>query len=182
MTISFIQFSPEKAVAALTYLINGTTNDMYLALKMLYVADKKHMAKSGRFIAGDNYVAMTNGATPSKTYDLVKFVRGDGSSHYGYPEVRNFFTIDAKSHQITLSAAVPEQLLSPIAKECLDEVIEEYQRDDSFRHWYNAAHDRAWTKTKLSHPITGAPEMSDKAIASTIPNSDALLTYLEEFG
>lgn len=180
MSISFIQFSPEKAVAALAYLSRGTTSDMYLVLKMFYVADKKHLARSGRFIAGDQYVAMRSGATPSKAYDLMKYVRGDKESHFGYPEANNFFTVDAKTHQITLHAEVPEQFLSPIAKDCLDEIIEEYKANDSLRYWYSAAHDGAWERTKQSHPLHGAPEMSDMEIASTIPNSDQLQNYLEE--
>ena len=182
MTISIIQFSPKKAVAALAYLINGTTTDMYLLMKMLYVADKKHLAKSGRFIAGDRYVAMPKGATPSGTYDLVKFVRGDGNSHFGFPEAREILTVDSDTHQFELLSNVPEQHLSPAAKECLDEVIEKYKENPSVSYWFRAAHDSAWTKTKVRHPIDNAPQMSDVAIASTIPDSDELQDFLQNTG
>jgi len=182
VTISIIQFSPKKAVAALAYLINGATTDMYVLLKMLYVADKKHLAKSGRFMAGDKYVAMPKGATPSGTYDLVKFVRGDGDSHFGFPEIRDILTVDPETHQIELLSDVPEQHLSRAAKECLDEVIDKYRENPSLGYWFKAAHDSAWTKTKVRHPIDGAPQISGVAIASTIPDSDELQDYLQEAG
>ena len=41
-------------------------------LKLLYIADRQMLAKTGRPITGDRVVAMDNGPVLSQTYDLIK--------------------------------------------------------------------------------------------------------------
>ncbi len=79
------RFKEQKALAAILYvahqLIEKTPErraDLYKLQKVLYFADKNHMAKYGRSIAGDFYVAMKDGPVPSRTYDMLKHIRGDG--------------------------------------------------------------------------------------------------------
>lgn len=61
----------EKTTEVLLYITEQVT-DVYNALKVLYFADKDHLAKYGRQICGESYVAMKDGPVPSCTYDLVK--------------------------------------------------------------------------------------------------------------
>ena len=70
-------FQPQKAVAAAAFLIEKTGQSLYTLMKMLYLADRLHLSRHGRFIAGDNYTAMRQGPVPSITYDLFKHVRGE---------------------------------------------------------------------------------------------------------
>lgn len=79
------QFKEQKALASILYvaheLIDKTPEkraDLYKLQKVLYFADRNHMAKYGRPISGDFYVAMKDGPVPSRTYDMLKHVRGDG--------------------------------------------------------------------------------------------------------
>lgn len=182
MTVSINNFSPEKALAALMYLVRHTTDNMYVVMKMLYVVDKIHLEKTGRFMAGDYYVAMGKGATPSGTYDIVKFVRGDGIYDCGFPKAKDFFSIDCESNRIALKRDVPEQHLSEIARTCLDAVIREYSANSNSGHWFRRAHDSAWSKTRALHPFSKAPDMSDERIAATLPNSNEVLGALSEQG
>jgi uncharacterized phage-associated protein len=68
----FFKMSWPKAVEAIHYLasIHPGITPFYVA-KILYYADKSHMADWGRPICGDFYVAMENGPVPSNTYRLV---------------------------------------------------------------------------------------------------------------
>jgi uncharacterized phage-associated protein len=79
------RFREQKALTAILYvaheLIKKTPEkraDLYKLQKVLYFADKNHMAEYGRPITGDFYVAMKDGPVPSRTYDMLKQVRGDG--------------------------------------------------------------------------------------------------------
>jgi len=79
------KFKEEKSLAAVLYIAHELIEkspehraDLYKLLKILYFADKKHLAKYGRSITGDFYVAMKDGPVPSRTYDMLKHIRGDG--------------------------------------------------------------------------------------------------------
>ena len=70
-------FDVEKATEVLLY-ISSRCPDMYTALKILYFADKYHLARYGRSICGGSYAALKHGPVPSEAYDMIQFVRGDG--------------------------------------------------------------------------------------------------------
>ena len=164
------------------YLVRHSTDNMYIVMKMLYAADKLHLEQTGRFMAGEDYVAMGKGATPSGTYDIVKYVRGDGHLDRGLPTAKNFISVERESNRLILKRGVPEQDLSEIARKCLDVVIREFSENSSPWHWYHRAHDTAWKKTRAMHPFSRAPEMSEERIAATLPNSHEVLGALSEKG
>jgi len=177
MTVSVNEFDPKIALAALMYLVREASDDLYTLMKMLYVADKKHLSLSGRFIAGDDYIAMENGATPSGAYDLVKYVRGDHSLHRGLPEVNQFIRVEDKT-RLELTADVPEDDLSEIAIRCLDEVVGLWHKHPNWVFWYKLAHDTAWQESLQEN--NPAPPIDIEAVARSIPNSQSLLDYLSD--
>lgn len=70
------KFNRDKAIATVLFIAeklikrygkNGA--DLHKIFKILYFADQKHLAKYGRPIVGDFYVAMREGGVPSKIYD-----------------------------------------------------------------------------------------------------------------
>jgi uncharacterized phage-associated protein len=78
------KFNQEKAIAAILLIAdrlikrhgkNGA--DLHKIFKIIYFADRKHLATYGRPIIGDFYIAMKDGGVPSRIYDMVKMVRGD---------------------------------------------------------------------------------------------------------
>lgn len=72
-------FSEDKALAAILFLANREGKiDLYALLKTIYYADKNHLHDWGRTITGDGYAKMDCGPVPSKTYYMLKSVRGDG--------------------------------------------------------------------------------------------------------
>jgi len=73
MAISFV-FDIRKAIAATAFLAEREAGklDMFLSIKMLYVADKKALQQRGKTVTGDKMVAMPKGPILSRIYNLFK--------------------------------------------------------------------------------------------------------------
>jgi len=67
-------FDIRKAIAATALLMKheGGQLDMFLGLKMLYLADKKALIEWGKTITGDKFVSMKRGPILSNVYNLFK--------------------------------------------------------------------------------------------------------------
>jgi len=139
-------FQVEKAVAALAYLFQNSQADLYAAMKMMYLADRSHLERFGRFIAGDAYVAMKNGPAPDGAYRMLKAVRGDEPDAIGADEARAVFA-STGNNTFKVAAAPDYDDLSRSDIECLDGAIATFKaggwarvRDES----HDAAWDAAW--------------------------------------
>lgn len=68
-----------KAIAATAFLAKREAGklDLFLSIKMLYVADKKALESWGKTITGDKMVAMPKGPVLSRVYNLFK---GEGTA------------------------------------------------------------------------------------------------------
>lgn len=86
-------FDTQKAIEAILY-ISYKQNDLLHIMKALFFADKMHLAKYGRSITGDVYIAMPYGHVPSGAFDIVKFVRGDGKYIIEAPAKEAFAVIN----------------------------------------------------------------------------------------
>lgn len=164
-------FKVEKAVAAISYLVSRTGESMYPVLKMLYLADKCHLERYGRFIVGDRYVAMPKGPVPSGTYDLLKFVRGDRTFFDGGEVAKQTFALDRQTHKFSLKGDPSFDALSESDIECLDEVASLCeQRGTNFIR--DASHDEAWKAT------TQNGDIAVEAIAAQFDDGPALVQHL----
>jgi len=67
-------FDIEKAIAAVTFLIQkeGGEVDMFLSVKMLYLADKQALINWGKTITGDSFYSLPKGPILSEVYNLFK--------------------------------------------------------------------------------------------------------------
>ena len=73
-----VQFDKTKTLNALLYVANRVQRkDFHKIFKVIYFADRQHLADWGRPITGDTYIAMDAGPVPSRLYDMLKIVRGD---------------------------------------------------------------------------------------------------------
>ncbi len=162
-------FSVEKTVEVLLYIVK-TVPDTYRALKVLYLADKKHLAEYGRLICGDSYVAMKLGPVPSGAYDIVKHVRGDGFCWTDVP-ITEAFTV--QNYDIVPLREPALELLSESDIECLDAAIEEFGHL-SFGELKDLSHDTAWESSDRND---GIPL---EAIAKALPDSDLLVDYIQD--
>lgn len=164
-------FNTAKAVAAIAFLAEKTGETMYPVFKTLYLAEKSHLERYGRFILGDYYVAMAEGPVPSATYDMLKFVRGDRQYFTDGGLAKEAFSLDRNSHRFTLHHQPDLDALSDSDIECLTEAAElcvkrgtRFVRDES--------HDDAWKAT----PRNAA--MAVEAIAAQLADGPALVQHL----
>jgi uncharacterized phage-associated protein len=68
------KYDIEKTIAAVAYLMQQEHGklDMFVSIKMLYLADKNAFVSWGKSITGDTFVSMPRGPVLSKTYNLFK--------------------------------------------------------------------------------------------------------------
>ena len=162
------QFDSEKALEVLLY-IAARVSDVYTALKVLYFADMKHLAKYGRQISGDSYIAMALGPVPSESYDIVKIARGEDWHSLSIPVVPS---LSADRTTLRGLRAADMDYLSESDVECLDEAIQEYA-SLSFSELLSLSHkDVAYERADRN----GVIPIED--IVAGLPERDALLAYL----
>ena len=170
-------FDIRKATAATALLVAETGESMYPVMKMLYLADKLHLERYGRFIAGDTYSAMEKGPVPSQTYDLVKHLQGRQSVEEA--ELFDQYLAYGENHQLTLKQSPDLDELSDSEVECLREVVEIYKR---LGKWAvrDLSHDEAWKKAWGSRYFAKSIPMGMAAIAEGFRNADLLLEHLRD--
>ncbi len=156
-------FDPEKATEALLYVAARTGGDMYVTLKLLYLADKCHLHRFGRFIFGDQYYALPHGPVPDGAYGIVKRAR--------QPEGALSFKL--VGNQIVPSREADADAFSASDLECLDEAIRDFGRL-SFSEIKQLTHDAAYRAT------TANGAMAVSAIAAMADDPVALLQHLAE--
>lgn len=160
------EFNKPKAIETIIYLANRMSRShKYNICKMLYLADKVCLEKYGRFIFGESYSAMKEGATPSKSYDLIKEIAGECSD-----ELR----LDGNA-VIPLRDANLDYL-SESDIECLDHTISIY--DNKPQKMRRDAHDDAWKKAWDNRGEKGSADISIRSIARTLADSEDLIEYL----
>ena len=77
------RFDIRKTIAAVAFLMEreGGHLDMFLGLKMLYLADKESLIRWGKTITGDSFVSMRRGPVLSEVYNLFKGEAPDEDQH-----------------------------------------------------------------------------------------------------
>ncbi|MDZ7704787.1 MAG: Panacea domain-containing protein [Trueperaceae bacterium] len=168
-------FDQEAAVAVVLYVASNVKDpSLHRIFKILYFADRAHLERYGRFIAGDSYVAMKHGPVPKNIYDMLKAVRGD-RPYFMAPELaeelQGYFGIEGS--YVRPRAEPDLDALSDSDLACLDASIETCG-DKTFGELTALSRDEAWASANEN----GA--MSIEQVASTLSNAGALLEYLRD--
>ena len=161
----------EKTIEALIYISHKTNNLIYI-MKVLYFADKHHLGKYGRYITGDNYIAMPNGPVPSGAYDLIKYVRGDGFYLIAAP-VEDALRVENKTQVVPLRKP-DDDFFSESDLECLHQAMEEVLPLSLDELMDKCQKEEPYIKAKQdrSHYITF------NSVLDSLDNSDIILEYL----
>jgi uncharacterized phage-associated protein len=165
------EFNEDLAVETILYIANRVNAPTFHRIsKIMYFADKMHLEKYGRFICGDNYVAMKHGPVPSGAYDILKAVRFNGYPHIK-DEAREAFEVI--NYTVIPNRDADLDQFSDSDIECLDYAIKEYGTR-TFNELTNLSHDEAW-KT------TGENEFIEiEQIAATFADPSDLLEHLND--
>ncbi|MBE2289012.1 MAG: SocA family protein [Chitinophagaceae bacterium] len=162
----------DAAIEASVYVLNRVPScDIHKLFKILYFAEKAHLAKYGRPITGDYFVAMKNGPVPSFVYDLVKFVRGDKAYFNIGKDVAKDFQI-VNGIYIGTNRAADTDYLAASSIECLEESIE-ICASLNFDELTELSHDDAWMKSDTNS------EMNVLDIASAAGANIGMLSYIQ---
>lgn len=138
---------------ALIYVAKRTTgNNLYTALKTLYVADKRHLENHGRLIYGESYNALPKGPVPDAAYDTVKFLRGDQMfCALGESAARAALKLDGDQRLVPLRDADLTKLGTE-AVQSLEAAIR-YFANSNFGQVMTATHDTAYERTPKNQAI-----------------------------
>ena len=147
-----VQFDKEKTLNALLYVANRVQRkDFHKIFKIIYFADRQHLADWGRPITGDTYIAMEAGPVPSRLYDMMKIVRGDSympdSEGLGcYFQIENWMYVNPLQDADLNKLSANEQ-------EALSEAINKYSQL-SYDEIKEKSHDVAWRSTARDFSIS----------------------------
>ena len=140
-----VQFDKEKSLNALLYVANRVQRkDFHKIFKIIYFADRQHLADWGRPITGDTYIAMEAGPVPSRLYDMLKIVRGD-SYLPDMEGLSKYFQVENWMYVRPLQDADLNKL-SANEQEAMSEAIEKYAAL-SYDEIKEKSHDVAWRST-----------------------------------
>jgi hypothetical protein len=169
------EFDADKALEALIYVAERI-RDLYGTLKLIYVADKLHLERYGRFIYGEDYSAMEWGPVPSNAYDIAKFVRGD-RPHCRNEHARNALRMRGNDFEVLRPADLSE--LSETDVRCLDEAIAAHG-NKSFEGFKRLTHDAAYNAAWRSAGVLRSVKIPIESIASQFPNAQDLIQHLSD--
>ena len=146
-----VQFDKTKALNALLYVANRIRRkDFHKIFKIIYFAERQHLADWGKPITGDIYIAMEAGPVPSRMYDMLKMVRGD--SYLPDTEgLGNYFQVEDWMYVRPLVDADLNKL-SRNEQEALDDSIRKYSQL-SYDEIKEKSHDVAWCSTARDYSI-----------------------------
>ena len=146
-----VQFDKTKALNALLYVSNRVQRkDFHKIFKIIYFADRQHLADWGKPITGDTYIAMETGPVPSRMYDMLKIVRGDSY----LPDVEGLGKYFAVDNWMYVKPLVDADLnkLTRNEQEALDDSIVKYSAL-SYDEIKEKSHDVAWRSTARDFSI-----------------------------
>ncbi|MBS3771476.1 MAG: SocA family protein [Bacteroidales bacterium] len=106
----------KKLLQAILFFANKTSDSTINRLKLmklLYLADRYHINKYGRLILSEDYHALPNGPTPSKTYDYTK------------RDMEGFFEVDR--YNIIAKSNFDSKYFSQTDLEIMDKVWNEFR-------------------------------------------------------
>jgi hypothetical protein len=161
------QFNKAKAIETILYLAPKVSDsDVYGICKLLYLVDKTSLERYGRFVFGETYVAMEEGATPSGAYDILKDV---AKTPNGEIRIEGNNVIPLREPNL--------DYLSESDIECLDQIINVYGQVPNWRRAIDA-HDNAWKKSWDKRGNKKSVRIPIESIVELLADSDDLIDYL----
>lgn len=161
------KFDEEKSIEIILYLAKKIPEiDVFSICKLFYLIDKVSLEERGRFICGEKYVAMQNGAVPSKTFDLLKKIRNNPTKD-----------IVIENEVIIPQREPNPDFFSQFDVNCIKKVVGD-NKDVSYWERGQQTHDGAYKKAWDSRGNKKSNPMPVLSIAKEFPNSEELIDYL----
>lgn len=171
MTLIRFRFSPQKAFAALHWMVNEHPGiDLHAALKACYFADKDHLNIHYRPIFGATYRAMKFGPVPLEIYEMAKgealWLAEMGAEQTPWC-LRGYRLARADNQNLEDRTALSES-----EQECFENGLQR-SLQMNFNERTDATHGPDWQRANLG--IMRYEDMIDEG-----PNRDSIIEYLQE--
>ncbi len=171
-------FDSKNLTELVLYILGKTGGvDFYLAFKILYFAEMKHLAKWGSGIVPDKFCALPYGPVPTRLYNAVKELnkpRMELSADLA--EAVRFAGEDAPNILLPKREA-NLRFLSKSEIDALDSSIEENE-SLTFGQLMRKSHDMAWDEA--NRRIDGTNIISPISMAKVLNADAAMLEYIKE--
>ena len=171
-------FDAEKAVESLLYVASRLdVRDKHKIFKVLYFADREHLAKYGRPITCDTYKRKDYGPAPSSIHRMVNDVSRGGDFRYTNTYGKACSSAQAFSvsgYMLNPLRAADMRMLSKSDADELDASIAAYGKL-SFNDITEKSHGMAWLDTAPNNPI------AMESILREAGKSEDFIEYVTEF-
>ena len=168
-----------KIKAVFLYTLNELKEaDMITIFKIIYFANKKHLAKWGEPIFKDTFYAFEQGPVPSFLYDAIKFVQSRISEQYqkdnGSILIGSFK--QEWSNGLAHLIAIEKPDLNHLSKSMIESIEESLKENKGIspEELSSKSHDQAWQTTDRNLP------MNTLNIAYASGASEGTINYLKE--
>lgn len=166
----------EKLIQIVAYILKknkGRINYTKL-IKILYLADRKSIEKTGWSITGDSYVCMNYGPVLTNLYKLIK---DNHINMISQAKWDSCFLVDSRD-LVAKTLMIPFGILSDNEIDILDETESRYH-NFSYSQMIDVVHDKnicpEWEK-----PIDKPTELTKEKIMRTLGFSEETINYLLE--
>ena len=171
------ELDTEKAIEILLYVAQRMGNNVYNSLKIICLADKKHLAETGTFMYGETYSALDLGPVPSFAYDVAKAGTGRACLNRQLvtetPNFANTFDADNGTNRTFKPMREADlDYLSASDIEAIDATLDAHKHR-GFGGLKELSHDDAYHATIRNQAI------SKQAIAATTDIAAELVQHLE---
>ena len=170
MAIIRFRFSPEKALAALHWMVREQQPlDLHAGMKGCYFADREHLNKYNRPVFGATYRAMKFGPVPLEIYEMAK-----GEALWLAEVEREGFPWELHGYRLSLTDnRAPD--MSALSDTDMAALESGFAKSTSlgFNARTAATHGRDWQRANLG--IMSYEDMIDDT-----PEKPAIIKYLEE--
>ena len=164
------KYEDQRIKEVLLYILSKTgVVDYYHLMKILYLAERQHLAKWGEKITTDDYYALPHGPVPTRIYDALKAVK-DG--HGGF--LADVVTVEKDQPNVMPLREPDMGYLSKSEVEALDNAITK-NIVKSFAELEQMTHDEYYYKA-----LANGRKMSIEDIARSGGASDSMVEYIRE--
>lgn len=160
-------------INSLLYILNklGGVGDFHKVFKILYFADREYLAKYGKSITNDRYIAMSNGPVPSFAYDIFKSLRGNGV--FADVNLNKWFQLEGHC-QVCAREDADVDFIPESAQFLLSHYALKFKHI-SFTRLSAESHDKAWEKAFHDS------EMNVLEIARAGGANKVMLSYISDW-
>ena len=164
------KYEDQRIKEVLLYILSKTgVVDYYHLMKILYLAERQHLAKWGEKITTDDYYALPHGPVPTRIYDALKAVKEENEGF-----LADVLTVEKDMPNVTPLRTPNMEYLSKSEVEALDNAIAK-NIVKSFAELEQMTHDEYYHKA-----LANGRKMSIEDIARSGGASEEMIQFIRE--